>query len=452
MQILTFCDFNKSIDKMQLKLDHKKLINCKSNFHLSFCLILGFIGFSAPAISQENVPTPYPDRIILNLAEEATTSLAVTWRTDRSISEGFCELQPLTPTRINPENTRSFKAKTTAVKYEYEGEPTIEANQHSYVFTCLVPGQKYLYRVGKEGFWSEWLEFRTPSASDDKFSFVYFGDPQSNLKSEWSRVIRKAYHSDPDCSFMLYGGDIINRAGRDLEWNEWFVAGSYIYATVPQVLTPGNHDYKDLQIDPHWKYQFTQPGNGPDEVKGTCFFVDYKNLKIISIDSATESELEDENGSALKSQKIWLDSILAVNTKEWVIVTTHLPFYSPKESRDNPLVRKHFQPILEKYGVDMVLSGHDHSYARGIASDFSEKPSIVYVVSVSGPKLYEAGDKKWMQVKGSMLQLYQEISVEGNKLHFKAFAADGELFDHFILKKKNSGKNKFIEKNKNTGV
>lgn len=423
-----------------------KLIINKSNFRLFLYSILFFIGFSFHVAGQENTPAPYPDRIILNLAEDAATSVAVTWRTDLSVNEGFCELQPLTPTRINPDNTRCFKAKTTAVKYEYEGEPTIEANQHSYVFTGLVPGQKYLYRVGKEGFWSEWLEFSTPSDSDDKFSFVYFGDPQSNLKSEWSRVVRKAYNSVPDCSFMLYGGDIINRAGRDTEWDEWFMAGSYIFATVPQVLTPGNHDYKDLQIDSHWKYQFTQPGNGPEVVKGTCFFVDYKNLKVISIDSATESELEDENGSALKSQKIWLDSVLAANTKDWVIVTTHLPFYSPKESRDNPLVRKHFQPILEKYGVDMVLSGHDHSYGRGIASDFSEKPSIVYVVSVSGPKLYEAGDKKWMQVKGSMLQLFQQISIDGNKLHFKAFTADGELFDEFMLKKKSNGKNKFIEK------
>jgi len=423
-----------------------KLIINKGNFRLFLYLIFVYIGFSFHVAGQKNIPTSYPDRIILNLAEDAATSVAVTWRTDLSVSEGFCELQPLTPTRINPGNTKSFKAKTTAVKYEYEGEPSIEVNQHSYVFTDLVPEQKYLYRVGKEGFWSEWFEFCTPSVSDGKFSFVYFGDPQSNLQSEWSRVVRKAYNSVPDCSFMLYGGDIINRAGRDLEWNEWFVAGSYIYATVPQVLTPGNHDYKDLLIDPHWKYQFTQPGNGPEVVKGTCFFVDYKNLKVISIDSATESKLEDENGSALKSQKIWLDSVLAVNTKDWVIVTTHLPFYSPKESRDNPLIRKHFQPILEKYGVDMVLSGHDHSYARGIASDSSEKPSIVYVVSVSGPKLYEAGDKKWMQVNGSMLQLFQQISIDGNKLHFKAIAADGELFDEFMLKKKSNGKNKFIDK------
>lgn len=94
----------------------------------------------------------------------------------------------------------------------------------------------------------------------------------------------------------------------------------------------------------------------------------------------------------------------------------------------------------------MVLTGHDHSYARGMVSDFSAKPSIVYVVSVSGPKLYEVGNKEWMKVRGENVQLFQEISIDGKNLHYKAVTADGELFDEFIIKKKSNGKNKFIEK------
>ena len=93
----------------------------------------------------------------------------------------------------------------------------------------------------------------------------------------------------------------------------------------------------------------------------------------------------------------------------------------------------------------MVLTGHDHTYARGIASDFSAKPSIVYVVSVSGPKSYEIGDKEWMEVKGSNVKLFQEISIDGNRLHFRAITANGKLLDEFKIKKKTNGKNKFIE-------
>lgn len=402
------------------------------------------------AVGQLNFPSRNPDRIILNLTQDPAMSVAVTWRTDNSVSESFCELCELTGSRINPANSTKFKAKTTTVKYEYEGEPTINANQHSCVLTGLFSGKKYLYRVGSEGYLSEWFEFSQPSNDNSNFSFVYFGDPQTDIKAQWSRVVRKAYNTVPDCSFMLYGGDIINRAGRDIEWYEWFEAGAYIFASVPQVLTPGNHDYDDLQIDPHWKYQFTQPGNGPKEVKGTCFFIDYNNLKIISIDSATESELENENGAALKNQKLWLDSVLTANTKQWVVVTTHLPFYSTSPKRDNPHIRKHFQPILEKHGVDMVLTGHDHSYGRGVFSDSPDiKSSIVYVVSVSGPKQYEPGTKEWMQFKGGNLQLFQEIEIDGNKLNFKAYTAEGVLFDQFSIEKNKHGKNRFFELNKN---
>ena len=415
-----------------------------SKFLLSLSIIS--LLYCTSIFAQVNLASPHPDRIVLNLSEDASTSVAVTWRTDISVSAGYCELQSTPDGRIDRKNSKSFKAKTTTVKYEHEDEPVIEANQHSYVFTGLIPGEKYIYRVGSEGFWSEWLDFETPTVENDEFSFIYFGDPQNDIKSQWSRIIRKAYKHEPECSFMVYGGDIINNAGNDLQWDEWFKAGSFIYGSVPQILTPGNHDYDDLTLDPHWNAQFTQPYNGPKGLEGTCFFVDYKNLRLISIDSATEWELEDENGKDLKSQKAWLDSVLSANTKEWVIVTTHLPFYSPKETRDNPNLRKNFQPILEKHGVDLVLTGHDHSYGRGMASDNPEIiPSIVYVVSVSGPKLYEAGNKEWMQQRGSFLQLFQKIRIKDNVLEYEAYTASGELFDKFLLKKRKNGKNKIID-------
>jgi len=399
--------------------------------------------------AQVNLPASNPDRIILNLRQDAENSVAVTWRTSTHITEGFCQLQFLSDAPVNIEAGETYKAKTKTMKYVHGNEPVISSNHHSYVFTGLKEGTNYMYRVGTEGNWSEWLEFSTAN-NDNKVSFIYFGDPQNDIKSQWSRIVRKAYRNYPDCDFMLYAGDIINTAGSDLQWDEWFKAGSFIYGSVPQILTPGNHDYDELVLDPHWNAQFTQESNGPKGLEGTCFFVDYENLKIISFDSAAEGELEDENGYALLSQKAWLDSVLTANTREWVILTTHLPFYSPKESRDNKLLRKHFQPIIEKHGVDMVLTGHDHSYGRGMASDNPDvKPSVVYVVSVSGPKLYEAGNKKWMQQKGSQMQFFQNISINKNQLKYQAYTASGKLFDSFLLKKRKNGTNKMIDQKSN---
>ncbi len=398
------------------------------------------------AFAQSNFPSNFPDRIVLNLTEDPSTSMAITWRTDTTIQTSYCELQSATDTRINPKDSKSFEAKTISVEYSSESEPTILANQHSHIFVGLNPGAKYIYRVGSKENWSEWFQFQTPSTNDNEFSFIYFGDPQTSLRSECSRVIRKAYQQSPNSGFMLYAGDLINRAGRDTEWQGWFDAGSFIYATIPQIMTPGNHDYQDLTLDPHWNSQFTLPKNGPAGLDGTCYFIDYKNLRMITIDSATDGELEHESGMAMTSQKIWLDSVLTNNPKKWTILSTHLPFYSPKKSRDNKHLRKHFQPIIEKHGVDMVLTGHDHSYGRGIASDNPDiEPSIVYIVSVSGPKLYSAGDKDWMQISIPYTQLYQVISIKDNMLTYEAYSASGKLLDKLKLKKLKDGTNKFYE-------
>jgi hypothetical protein len=188
------------------------------------------------------------------------------------------------------------------------------------------------------------------------------------------------------------------------------------------------------------------PSNGPAGLDGTCYFIDYPNLRLISFDSAAGSELGDEKGVLLQTQKTWLDSVLQTNTKKWVIVTTHLPFYSTKESRDNPQLRRNFQPLLEKYKVDLVLTGHDHSYGRGRASDNPNiKPSVVYVVSVGGPKQYPAGNKKWMEKSGSNMELFQTISIDGKSLSFKSYSADGILFDEFRIDRKKNGDKNFVD-------
>jgi hypothetical protein len=70
----------------------------------------------------------------------------------------------------------------------------------------------------------------------------------------------------------------------------------------------------------------------------------------------------------------WLKNDLAQNIQPWVVAFWHHPPYS-KGSHDSdfdpPLVemRQNVLPILESYGVDLVLSGHSHSYERSFLID-----------------------------------------------------------------------------------
>jgi hypothetical protein len=158
-------------------------------------------------------------------------------------------------------------------------------------------------------------------------------------------------------------------------------------------------------------------------------------------------------------QAVWLDQLLAKNDKKWIIITYHHPMYSASSGRDNPQLREVWKPIFDKYKVDLVLQGHDHSYARGRVSpgenllegvNLRDQTGTVYVVSVSGGKMYEVGGT-WDEFgaqkdrSGENTQLFQVITIEEDQLIFESYTAIGELYDSFELIKSANGPNKFIE-------
>jgi len=395
-------------------------------------------------------PAPEPDRVILNLTENPETSLAVNWRTDTTIHSGYVEFAIATAGPEFRDLVTRLEAEKESLITKHMEEPRVSAHYFSATIGDLTPGQKYVYRVGTDGAWSEWYQVHMPDMDSGKLSFIYFGDAQNDLKSMWSRVIREAYKAIPRVDFMLHAGDLINRHDRDLEWGEWFYAGSFIHASVPSVMTPGNHEYgKGVILSPQWRPQFNLPMNGPIGLEETCYVVNYADLKLISLDS----EQIDESPFYLDKQAQWLDSVLTNDPRKWTALTFHYPVFSTKPNRDNENLRKRFKPIFDKHKVDIVLQGHDHAYGRGMVNNVptgysvNEKTSgTMYVVSVSGPKMYDLSNDPWMDRKARNTQLFQIISIEDNKLSFQSFTATGELYDAFELEKRKGKPNKLINR------
>lgn len=395
-------------------------------------------------------PSQVPDRIIANLPEDPATMLAINWRTNQQIDTAYLEVALATD---GPEYRLGVIERVRAVsekfenKHEKHHEPLVKATYHSAKLTGLQPETTYLYRVGtnkmdKESdvLWSEWFQYTTASSEEGKeFSFIYFGDAQNNVKSMWSHVIRKSYNQFPAVDFMLHAGDLINSRDSNLEWGEWFYAGSFIHASVPSIMTPGNHEYTDKELTPLWRPQFNLPKNGPrglEKISETTYVVDYQDLKIISLDCLYFANQEEDR----EAQIVWLDSILKNNTKKWTALTLHIPFYTPAQKRDdNVVLIEHIKPLIDKYSVDLVLQGHDHTYARGqISNEKSGITSIsdagtIYAVSVSGPKMYESIDKEWIERRGEFTQLFQIITIKGDSLSYEAYTPIGTLYDAFDL-------------------
>ena len=207
------------------------------------------------------------------------------------------------------------------------------------------------------------------------------------------------------------------------------------------------------KVSNHWRPQFSFPVQDvPDErLKETLYYLDYQGVRFISLDSNIEMEIQVD----------WLRKVLEENENRWTIVTFHHPLYSPASDRDNLEMRQLWKPILDEFKVDLVLSGHDHSYSRtglidtenikniptGYQQAYDPKIGTVYVVSVSGPKMYEITKGPYAKKLGENTQLYQIIDVNSDILKFRAFTATGELYDEFILQKQMGKPNLLIESN-----
>ena len=104
-----------------------------------------------------------------------------------------------------------------------------------------------------------------------------------------------------------------------------------------------------------------------------------------------------------------------------------------------------------------LLRGRVQPYETNIldGENIKDETGTVYVVSVSGGKMYKVksnweeyeGDSRALRDKvGNNKQLFQVISIDGNKLSYQSYTATGELFDAFDLIKNKNGKNSFVER------
>ena len=521
-------------------------------------------------------PSAYPDRIVLNWAQDPSSTLSVTWRTDSTVTDAKAQIALARAEPSFYTRARTVSAKTTPLPVDEVDQDNVTATYHSVTFEDLESDSLYAYRVGDGTHWSEWIHARTASDRPDPFSFIYLGDAQNNVRSHWSRLIRQAYADASDVSFMIHAGDLVNSAHSNLEWGHWNEAGGFIQRMVPSVAVPGNHEYEgyppssrmvedtvsinvkisgsqmegemvlpngytaalnatrssssvgndappmtgtwgysvaglegtlhieegqstgysavisdprdgselDLQnisvesdslsgeflaefeeeelegeeLSIHWRPQFTLPENGPEGLKETVYYLDHQGMRIIGLNTAGLN-----NEKALVKQTKWLESTLKDARQDdevrWIVATFHHPMFSSGEGRNNERLRKEWRPIFDEYNVDLVMQGHDHTYARGQTKNLTQGVSArsprggtVYVNSVSGAKMYEIKPNRWddfdgieMERGGENTQLYQVIRVKRDTMKYRSYTATGELYDAFDLVRRPNEPNRMIE-------
>ena len=172
----------------------------------------------------------------------------------------------------------------------------------------------------------------------------------------------------------------------------------------------GNHDVRD--------------GNGDGQVEalglpGRWYATDFDQVLVITLDSTMADNSD---------QRTFLETTLAGSDARWKVAMMHHPPYSSGYHGSDDATRSAFVDLFERYGVDLVLAGHDHDYQRS-----EPIGSVTYVVSGASAKKRPAHRASFTEVAWSTFHLV-DLAVYSNRLEGRAIDHEGRVFDQFILR------------------
>ena len=132
-------------------------------------------------------------------------------------------------------------------------------------------------------------------------------------------------------------------------------------------------------------------------------------------------------------QTSWLARALRRSTARWKLAVFHHPAFTCGSYRSDPAVVRSWVPLFERYGVRLVLSGHDHNYQR-----FAPRRGVRYVVHGGGggrfyqPQACPAGYPRRLRARTDWGFLY--LVVRPDRLDGWSVTTEGRHTDHFTFR------------------
>jgi len=355
--------------------------------------------------------------------------------------------------------------------------------EHEVVLSGLRPRTKYFYAIGFDTLQlvgnTEKHFFKTSptGAIDDPIHIWVLGDAgKSSINQRKTRDAFDLVHGDQPVDLALLLGDNAYDDGRDHEYqNSWF---EDIYEdrlpNMPLFSCYGNHDAdasdSELETGPYFDiFNFPTDGElgGVASGKEGYYSFDYGDIHIISLNN------HDEDLTFNGEQLQWLKKDLEANDKSWLIVMCHfqlhggLNFYSDMSWRSDTM-KGTYMPLLESYGVDLILTGHAHHYQRsyllsdyfGRSNEFDENlhaldmgdgqldgdgvyrkgkdnKGAVYVISGSAGSVFGPDqDLDYPAMYANHLLLGTlRLEIKHNELKALFIAEEGDVLDEFTILK-----------------
>ncbi len=261
-------------------------------------------------------------------------------------------------------------------------------------------------------------EFCSENSSDHPRRVAVIGDYGHDGEDNGNAAVSKLVKSiDPN--FIITLGDNIYPAAKTMKAVD-NVVGRYYSKYLSQgnfYPSIGNHDVENGKLPTYLSY-FKPPGNGRyyDFVCGPVHFF-----------SLNSDSLEQDGTSSHSQQAKWLKKKLEASTAKFKVVYFHHPPYSSGYHGPS----EHMQWPFKKWGVDVVMSGHEHNYER------INRDGVSYVVNGLGGTPYIRGFKK--EARGSVVRYNDQfgalfLTIGQESLKFKFVTIDGRTVDAFEVK------------------
>lgn len=298
--------------------------------------------------------------------------------------------------------------------------------------TGLAPNTQYVYRVKAEARNRGGGEFHTQALPGSPFSVGFIGDTKS-YPDRFKRFASMLLGRRPN--LVIHLGDVVDCATRLDEWDEFFFkpAGALL-GRVPTYVAPGNHDESP---DRRWfNAYFPYSGVGAESSEkgqSSYYAFTYGNTAFAILDNYFPLT----PGS---TQYEWLKSTLrtvAFQSALWRVVGCHEPPYGVDRAQwkpGNAEMRDHVLPLCQEYGVQLLVTGHEHTYKRTRIGD------VILIVNGGGGCGYGIESAQCNDVLQFATQLlgfatlqYSVMRSEGPRLEWTCYNSEDRPIDRFVL-------------------
>lgn len=410
------------------------------------CVAVAVSGGAAfTLVMHNNNQQPYtylPSEDFYNLsisfAGNGATSRAFSFMTDTGVYENKCvvQLDPSQKQDTEPSfNSRdNFYINAVSNSYILVGHTAHKAYTQD-----LTADTKYFYRVGSptHDSWSEWGYFITDDG-DGSFTFLHVTDLQASGDANFAAtadILNKATSHISGSEFLFSTGDQFENGFLFL-YESFFSSYKATLLSTTFAAVNGNHEvFASVMYDNFYV---------PTDITSYYYAYEYGDCLFIVLDTNID----------LEEQFVWAKELFSKSTKKWRIIGQHHSPYSTGTHADDALVvdvRHNITQFAAQSNIDLVLSGHDHIYARTYPVDstgskansasvsqteangylttvYTQPQGTIYVSNRCAgtkfySKVYHANDHLIAKGDQSKIQvpMYSAVTIQGNKLTYTAY-------------------------------